>query len=128
MSGPEILIPLTCFICTSATIFAIVYLRNKENMALIERGVNPRNTEEAKPKPFFSLKYGLLLIGSGLGLLIAYLMDMQMRVKVVQADGDFYYQDNPPLYFALIAVGGGLGLVVSYFIEKKHWLDKRKNV
>ena len=129
MSGPEVLVQLTAFICLSGTVFAIAYMRNKENMALIERGINPRNTtEESKPKPFFSLKYGLLLVGSGLGLLIAYLMDIQMRVKVVQADGDFYYQDNPPLYFALIAVGGGLGLVVSYFIEKKHWLDKRKGV
>jgi hypothetical protein len=128
MSGPEVLVPLTAFICLSATILAIAYMRNKENMALIERGINPRNTEEAKPKPFFSLKYGLMFVGCGLGLFVAYLMDIQMRVKVVQPNGDFYYQDNAPLYFALIAVGGGIGLVISYFIEKKHWLDKRKTV
>jgi hypothetical protein len=126
MSGPESIAFMTMCVAAGSTLFGIVYLRHKESMALIDRGVNPRNAE-SRPKPFFSLKYGLLLCGSGLGLICAYLLNLQYREKVLTSDGDFYYRDNPEIYFALLAIGGGLGLVLSYFIEKKHWMDKRVN-
>ena len=57
-----------------AMIFGIVYIRSRENMALIEKGLNPR-TRDVRPRPFVNLKWGLLLIGSGLGLLFAYIID-----------------------------------------------------
>jgi hypothetical protein len=120
----EILVPIV--ICTTmfALIFGIVYLRNRENMALIEKGMNPR-TGSSGPRPFIYLKYGLLLVGAGLGLLIAYLIDNQMDHKAISPGGEVYYKDNPAIYFALIGVGGGLGLVISFLIEKKFWMDKR---
>ena len=57
-----------------AMIFGIVYIRSRENMALIEKGLNPR-VKDMRPRPFINLKWGLLLIGSGLGLLFAYIID-----------------------------------------------------
>jgi hypothetical protein len=116
----NMLIPLGFF----ALVFGVVYIRSRENMALIERGINPRQTG-GQPKPFISLKYGLLLLGSGLGLLVAYLLDGMMDHTKVTPAGTSYQSDQPTIYFALVAIGGGLGLVISYWIEKKQWLDKQ---
>ena len=113
----DILIPLSFF----ALIFGIIYIRNRENMALIERGINPRVTD-TRPKHFINLKWGLLLCGAGLGLLIAYFIDINTRMMVAVNSGK-----NPAVYFSMIAIGGGLGLVISYFIEKKYWADADKN-
>lgn len=113
----DILVPISFF----ALVFGIIYIRNRENMALIERGINPR-TSETRPKHFFNLKWGLLLCGAGLGLLIAYFIDINTRMMAVVNGGK-----NPAVYFSMIAIGGGLGLVISYFIEKKYWADADKN-
>ena len=69
--GPELailwMIIMTLAIC--ALIFGIRYMRNRENMAMIEKGVNPSiKPERPRPAPFRSLKWGLLLVGAGLGL------------------------------------------------------------
>lgn len=118
------LIPIVVMTGMFAMIFGIVYIRSRENMAMIEKGLNPR-LAKSTPKPFISLKYGLLMVGAGLGLLAAYLIDINMNHRAVTPGGEVYDKDNPAIYFALIAIGGGLGLIISYAIEKKHWLDKK---
>lgn len=128
--GPEVLIGIIVPLGFFAVIFGIFYMRNKENMALIERGINPRNSE-SRPKPFVVLKYGLLMLGSGTGLLIAYLIDstlVQHTYRITAEGHKYRTDDNSLLYFSLIAIGGGLGMVISYVIEKKQWLDKRSDV
>jgi len=111
--GPEILVAILVPIAGMAMIFGIVYLFKKENLAMIEKGMNPKTY---RPAPYTALKYGLLLVGSGVGLLLAYLIDMASAA----IDGD----ENASIYFALIAIFGGLGLVLSYRIEKREVLDK----
>jgi hypothetical protein len=94
-----------------AMVFGIYYLASRQNMAMIEKGMNPKETIR-KPFPRY-LKWALLLVGAGLGLLLAYFLDtflFQTR--------DNFHNDNPAIYFALIAIGGGLGLFRSYQIEK----------
>src|ERR1041385_1139068 len=103
---PDFLVAILVPIAAMAMIFGIVYLYKKENLAMIEKGMNPKIY---RPAPYTALKYGLLLMGSGLGLLLAYLIDMAS----VTIDGE----DNPTIYFALIAIFGGLGLILSYRIE-----------
>jgi hypothetical protein len=112
---PEMLIPISFF----ALVFGIVYIRNRENMALIDRGINPRITD-ARPRHFVSLKWGLLLAGAGLGLLMAFFIDYNIAPKAMVA-GKY---NGPAVYFSMIAIGGGIGLICSYFIEKKEW-DKK---
>jgi len=116
-----------CFLAFFAMVLGIFYLRSRENMAMIEKGMNPRQAARSIPRPFISLKYGLLLTGMGLGLFIARMIDVSTRHKIITSSGDFYYEDNPAIYFALIGLGGGLGLVISYLIEKKHLIDKGYN-
>jgi len=113
MHGAEVLIPIIMFAGGFAMIFGIVYLRTKENLAMVEKGMNPKDKLN-RPAPFRSLKWGLLLLGAGFGLLIAFFVDMNLPYRVEPAG----------IYFALIAMGGGLGLIGSYFVEKKHWYDK----
>ena len=68
------LIPMVVMTGMFAMIFGITYIRSRENMAMIEKGLNPRN-KDPRPRPFINLKWGLLLIGSGLGLLFAFIVD-----------------------------------------------------
>ncbi|GAA4330487.1 DUF6249 domain-containing protein [Flaviaesturariibacter amylovorans] len=104
MDGAGILVPITLFLSSSAMIFGIYYLRTRENLAILEKGKDPRS-----PRPYNNLRLGLLLIGGGLGLLLAYLIDMFVTTQ----------NDIEPLYFALIAIGGGGGLLGSYQAEKR---------
>jgi len=114
------LIPILISLGSFAMVFGIFYLKTRENMAMIEKGMNPKQ-QASRPAPFKSLKLGLLLVGAGLGLLIAFILDANMNLTSGRAGHD----ENPSIYFALIAMGGGLGLVTSYAIERKYLLDRR---
>jgi len=113
------LVPIVLFISMFGMIFGIYYVRSRENMAMIEKGLNPRDNSGLVPKPFSSLKFGLLLTGAGLGLFGADMMDACVLLRHTNPD------ETQPIYFALIGIGGGLGLIISYIIEKRY-LDKIK--
>ncbi|MCQ6959669.1 DUF6249 domain-containing protein [Mucilaginibacter aquariorum] len=95
-------------------IFGVIYLNKREKMAMIERGMNPQSYKP-QPAPYQNLKWGLLLIGAGLGLFLAYLLDRTVFMSTEN--------ENEAIYFGLIAIFGGLGLVLSYRIEKKELYD-----
>jgi len=115
MDGPEILIPILVPTVMALTVFGIVYLYKRERMAMIERGMDPRRYK-AQSAPFQNLKWGLLLIGAGLGLFLAYVLD-----RTAFANDN----DNEAIYFSLIAIFGGLGLFASYLIEKKETANQK---
>ncbi len=122
------LVPIVLFICMFAAIFGIAYIRSRENMALIEKGINPR--KNTGPRPYAYLKYALLLVGAGIGLLLAYFLDEQILhhggiIQKLNGQDIPFDTRNPAIYFALIAIFGGLGLFLSYRIEKKESLGKR---
>ena len=111
MHGGEMLIPILVPLGAFAMVFGIYYLKSRENLAMIEKGMNPKLD---RPAPYKNLKWGLLLIGAGVGLFLAYMLDRYMLRD----------WENPAIYFALIGIGGGIGLVGSYRVEKKELLDK----
>jgi len=117
MSGAETLVPVTMFAGGFAMIFGIFYLRTRQNLAMIEKGMNPREHAD-RPAPYKNLKWALLLIGAGVGLFLAYVLD----TYALQRTGDRWHHDgNEAIYFSLIAIGGGVGLFGSYRMEKKWW-------
>lgn len=123
MDAGEVLIPITMFAGGFAMIFGIVYLKTRQNLAMIEKGMNPKEFAN-RPAPYKNLKWALLLVGAGVGLLLAYIMDFHiLPQRNYNAHGE-----NAPIYFALIAIGGGLGLFGSYKIEKKWWDDNKDKV
>ncbi|MFN4313520.1 MAG: DUF6249 domain-containing protein [Chitinophagaceae bacterium] len=117
MNGAEALVPITMFAGGFAMVFGVYYLRTRQNLAMIEKGMNPKEFGD-RPAPFKNLKWALLLIGAGIGLLTAFLIDTVVLNNLHHTSaGDRI----PFVYFALIAIGGGLGLFGSYRIEKKWW-------
>jgi hypothetical protein len=127
--GPDQLVFLWLIISSlsiCALVFGIRYMRNKENLAMIEKDLNPKlKLPRPRPVPFMNLKWGLLLVGSGLGFFLAYVLDNFVFYKISH-DNWGNNGANVPIYFALIAIGGGLGLITSYRIEKKELLDKEQ--
>jgi uncharacterized membrane protein len=113
MIDVDALIPMV--VCTTmfAMVYGIVYLYRRERMAMIERGMDPRSY---KPKVhnYNTLKWGLLLIGAGLGLFLAYILDHTCLAFMNRE-----YEHNPSIYFALIAIFGGAGLLISHLVERK---------
>lgn len=113
MQGAEMLIPILVPLGMFAMVFGIYYLRTRQNLAMIEKGMNPKEFAN-RPAPYRNLKWGLLLVGSGIGLALAYIITQYV----------IHDMEDPALWFAFIAIGGGLGLIQSYRIEKKEVLDK----
>ncbi|HEY9177219.1 MAG TPA: DUF6249 domain-containing protein [Flavipsychrobacter sp.] len=107
----DILIPISFF----ATVLGFYFMRSRENLAMIEKGINPRRNHGGGPKPYAYMKYALLFIGAGTGLAVAYTLDTQFFREMYESK-----HDNPALYFALLAIGGGIGMFSAYKIERKH--------
>ena len=112
MQNGEMLIPILVPLGAFAMVFGIVYLRTRQNMAMIEKGLNPKEFAN-RPAPYRNLKNGLLFLGAGIGLAVAYFLTQYV----------LHDEENPALWFAFIAIGGGIGLISSYKIEKKELLD-----
>ncbi len=101
-------------------IFGIFYLhystRNRERMALIEKGadasifVSQRTNREAAPVwKILLLNLGLLAMGIGLGLILSIIISRTL------GNG---YMDGP-LTFACIFTMGGLSLIIGFFLTRK---------
>lgn len=110
-----VLIPIIVSLGFFALVFGIVYMQKKENLAMLEKGHNPRQYANL-PTPFRTLKWGLLLVGAGLGLLLSFILDETIMWR--------NSSDTEIIYMALLGVGGGSGLIVSYLVEKKEWLNR----
>ncbi len=101
-----------------ASFFGIAYIffttRNKERMALIEKGADASlfNTGKAGIMNFswtrFSLKMGMFLMGIGLGIIAGGILD---NIGVL---------DEGAGYSSMIFFFGGLGLVLFYIIDRKN--------
>ncbi|MBL7740537.1 MAG: hypothetical protein JNK14_15065 [Chitinophagaceae bacterium] len=126
MNGAEVLVPVTMFAGGFAMIFGVYYLKTRQNLAMIEKGMNPKEFAN-RPAPYKNLKWALLLIGAGVGLFLAYILDQYVLYGTYGRFNHYDNDRNAPIYFALIAIGGGLGLFGSYRIEKKWWDENKVN-
>ncbi|MBN2174755.1 MAG: hypothetical protein JW731_11530 [Bacteroidales bacterium] len=113
------LTPVLVLAIIFGSIIAIVYLgiRKKERMAMLEKGVDASLFETSKKKSAQSLKYGILLIGVALGILIG---------KLLATTSAFMYEEEAA-YFSMIFLFGGLALVIYYFMARKMMQDDRDN-
>ena len=109
----EVLIPIVVFGFAFATIYVFLTIRNKERMALIEKGANAE-LFKGKPIPtqYLALKFGLFFVGIALGVLVGSLLDTYTGL------------DEGPCYLFGIFFFGGLGLVAGYLLQSK---IQRKN-
>jgi multisubunit Na+/H+ antiporter MnhB subunit len=129
MPATAALFLIVMFVSFFACIFGIYYLATRKNLAMIEKGMNPKQFVN-RPAPYKNLKWALLLIGAGVGLFLAYMLDnyvFQRTFTEVYGGNTYHHTEgnNVAIYFSLIAIGGGLGLFGSYRMEKKWW-DENK--
>lgn len=102
------IILLTVVVLIVSLTYIIVTTRHKERMALLEKGLDPKEYMNDKFLPH-TLRAGMLLLGVGLGFLIAMILDEFVLVQV----------DNPAIYGGSVLVCGGLGLIVFYLSAKR---------
>ena len=102
-------VPIAAFLM----VVALRYLESKENMSMIERGMNPaefkRNRRQGNPSQ--TLKNGLMFVGAGIGLLMAIIITNVLQLPEDRSAG---------IFFALIAIFGGAGMLAAYFYERKN--------
>jgi len=100
----EIIGPVAVF----AMIFGIVYiaLRHKERMTLIKTGGNASSIE-SKGNILGSLKWGMIFIGIGLGIIIGKIIATSTTMEEEAA------------FFSMICLFGGVALMLYYIIANR---------
>jgi hypothetical protein len=103
-----VLIPFAFFALVFASLYVHLTTRNKERLALIEKGADPQlfKTKESG-STFRTLKLGLFFIGIAIGIIGGYFLTESGM-------------EEEPAYFSMIFLFGGIALASSYFFEKKH--------
>ena len=67
------------------------------------------------------LRWGLMLVGAALGLLVAFFIKDGML-----PDKNWYNDDVQVLYFGATFLFAGIGLLVSFVLERKYTAEDRK--
>ncbi len=104
----DILIPLIIFSAIFGMVYVYLTTRNKERLALIEKGADASMFNTGKKNGIGSiiLNLALLAIGIGIGVLVGAALE--------QAG-----MDDDVSFPASIFIFGGLGLVTSFFVNRK---------
>ena len=107
-----ILIPISFFIVVFGIFYLYLSTRNKERLALIEKGVDATIFMKGRQNstPFwkiFTLNFSLLLIGVGLGIFIASILHYSFGVLEGVA------------YSGTIILMAGIGLFAGYKMTEK---------
>lgn len=96
----------------------IVLLARKDNdlkKRMVEAGMNPYEKQKNKFNSPAALKWGFLLIGFGLALFLA---------RILESTLDFN-GDTEAIYFGLIGIFGGIGLVLAHRQARKEEREDR---
>ena len=100
----EVIVPITVF----AMVFGIVYIafRHKERMNLIKSGGNA-SSFETKGNMLGSLKWGMIFIGIGLGIIVG---------KIISSST---VMEEEAAFFSMICLFGGLALMIYYIVANR---------
>ena len=107
----EILRDLLVSIAAIAAVFGILYVllmtRYKERMALMERGLSPKEFNNKNSVQSATLRFGLLLIGISAGIMSGNFVAKHFDVPRQGA------------FIAMMFLFGGISLIINYLIEKR---------
>lgn len=100
----ELIVPISVF----AMIFGIVYtaLRHKERMTLIKTG-GQASSLETRGNILGSLKWGMIFIGIGLGIIVG---------KIVSTNTSM---EEEAAFFSMICLFGGVALMLYYIFANR---------
>lgn len=92
-------------------IFGIVYVyfmtRHRERMSMLEKGLQTSPFASVKNTNLQTLKYGMLLVGIALGIVMGHILTYQFNVAKSTA------------FMAMLFLFGGISLIVNYLIVRK---------
>ncbi|MEZ4952044.1 MAG: DUF6249 domain-containing protein [Saprospiraceae bacterium] len=94
---------ITAFIVVA---YLFINSRHKVRMALIQHGKEASIFKE-KRNGSSGLKYGLLMVGIGTGILVGMVIESIMST------------DSPVPHFSMMLILGGAGLIIYYLITKR---------
>ncbi|MCK5469777.1 MAG: hypothetical protein KAI99_14755 [Cyclobacteriaceae bacterium] len=112
----EVLIPLIVFGSMFAVVYVFLTTRNKERLALIEKGADATLFKSGPGKSVFGvvvLNIALLAIGIGIGVLLGSLLEMSGMEEEIAMP-------------AMIFICGGLGLLAGFFATRKFKDDNKE--
>ncbi len=101
-----VLVPLGFFAMIFAIVYTIYTTRNRERMALIEKGESAEIFKTKEDNRKSALKAGMLFMGVGLGIILGYCLQALTAMEEEVA------------YFSMIFLWGGIGLVLFYFLPR----------
>jgi hypothetical protein len=103
-----IVIPVSFFAFVFAMLYVYLTTRNKERMAMIEKGADPTIFKvPSEPSKFVTLKFGLFFMGLAIGVLFGNILEAYTEL------------DDGAAYISMIFLFGGLGLVAGYWFQSK---------
>lgn len=91
-------------IVAGITIYAFIKSRHVERMQQLQMGI----PLEDIPRSYIEIKFGLLFIGIGIGMLTAFVLNK------------IYSTNTFEFYPAFIFLFGGIGLILSFFFIQRH--------
>ena len=103
--GVDVLIPVSMFLAVFGVLYVFLTTRNKERLAMIEKGADPSVFAQRKTRS--GIKLGLLAIGVAIGVLMG------------QAVRHLTGMDEEPAMMSMIFLFAGSGLVLEHFLAKK---------
>ena len=105
-----VMVPIVAIVGGISLAFGSIYLKSRERLEMINRGMDVSALNQPWPKRKRSpLRGGLMFFSAGIGLLIAYVLCHTVLTG----------EDNEVIYFGFVATFVGLGLIISHLFEKK---------
>lgn len=98
------------------TIYGLFFLfvRRRERLTMMEKGFDPSLFYAEKPSGrYTSLKYGMLFIGVGAGILVGNILAVSTAINEEVA------------FFSMTFLFGGAALVLNYLIETKERKEQK---
>ena len=108
-----IMVPILSVVGGLSLGFAGFYMRYRERMEMISRGIDISKLNDMPRRRRSPLRSGLVVLGAGIGLLLAKVF---CNTLVVDSHPG---EDHLVIYFGFVATFVGLGLILSHLLEKK---------
>lgn len=108
----DIVVPVSLFLMIFAIAYVYYTTRNKERLALIEKGADPKLFKrEPQGSNYANFKWGLFMIGIAIGVFLGAMFD------------EYTSLEDGPMYISMILICGGIALMLAYLLQKK--LEKK---
>ena len=105
-----VMIPIVAIVGGISLAMGTIYLKSRERMEMISRGINVSQFDEPNIKRRRNpLRSGLMVFCAGVGLLLAYYLCHTV----------FTGEDNEIIYFGVVALFVGMGMIAGQLLEKK---------